>query len=319
MRSLLLNRRQALLALAAAAHTPLALAAWPERPVTIIVSFPAGGVADVHMRKIAQVAEKRLGQPIVIENRPGALGLLGANAMATAKPDGYTLLQATQNVFRAPALGKVQFDPLEFTYIMGFADGYTGLFVPASSPWKNLRELAEASRAKPEGISCGTTGLGSSGHLILADLQQKAQAKLTHIPYKGAPEMGVAIVGGHLDAAFLPLAVGLQLGDKAKALGIFTEQRSAQLPNVRTAREQGFDIVSSGSFGLVGPKGMPPQIVNALREAFEFALNDPSHDELLRQIGMVPWRKGPSEYTAWAIQTVVAERRMVEAAGLLLK
>lgn len=314
-----ISRRQVLAGLAAAACVPGARAqGFPSRPITVIVSFPAGGVADVHMRAVARIAERKLGQPIVVENRAGALGLLGANAMATAKPDGYTLLQATQNVFRAPALGKVQFDPSAFTYILGFADGYTGLFVRSGSPWGDLRDFAAAS-SKEGGFSMGTTGLGSSGHLILANLQQKSNAKLTHVPFKGAPEMGVALLGGHIESGLFPISVGFNLGNKAKMIGIFAEQRAPQFPDVKTAREQGIDIAVSGSFGLVGPKGMPAEVVATLREAFEVAVNDPSHDVLLQKIGMVPWRKGPAEYAAWAEQIIIMEKNMVDLAGLSLK
>lgn len=311
------TRRHALLALAGTAlHPALRADTYPSRPITVLVAFPAGGLADTLMRALAQIAEKSLKQPLVVENRPGALGLLGANAIARAQPDGYTLLQTTQNVFRAPHLGRVQYDPKEFTYIIGLADNDHALFVGAQSPYKDLKGLTTAAQQKPDSITVGTTGIASTGHLLLQDFSGKAKARFNHVPYKGAPELGPALIGGHIDAAFLPFYEGYKLGDKVRLVAVFGDNRPPEAASVPTAKEQGIDAGVRATFGLVAPKGTPEPVVRTLHEAFRAATLTPEYQALLKKLGMVPWYKDPAAFTAWSAEAVEREKQLVLQAGL---
>lgn len=312
-----INRRHALLTLAAAAlHPEVRASTYPSRPITVLVAFPPGGLADTLMRALAQMAEKSLKQPLVVENRPGALGLLGANAIARAQPDGYTLLQTTQNLFRAPHLGRVQYDPKEFSYIVGLADNDHALFVGAQSPYKDLKGLTAAAQQKPESLTVGTTGIAGTGHLLLQDFSGKAKARFNHVPFKGAPELGPALIGGHVDAAFLPFYEGYKLGDKLRLLAVFGDARPPEAAQIPTAKEQGVDAGVRSTFGLVGPKGLPAPIVRVLHDAFHAATLTPEYKALLTKLGMTSWYKDPAAFAAWSIEAVEREKQLVQQAGL---
>jgi tripartite-type tricarboxylate transporter receptor subunit TctC len=176
--------------------------AYPSRPVTLIVPYPAGGATDVALRALARATENHLGQSIVIENRGGAAGTLGpANMAATAKPDGYTVSQIPVTVFRQPFVTKTSYDPSkDFTYIIGVT-GYTfGVVVPSDAPWKTFPELLAAAKASPNTITYGTSGAGSTPHMAMEQISKQLGAKLVHVPFKGIPESVPALLGGHIHA-----------------------------------------------------------------------------------------------------------------------
>src|SRR5437868_6426139 len=192
---------------AAAAWATLTLCAvqaqdFPTRPITLIVPWPAGGSTDTHLRKLAELAAKHLGQPVVIENRPGAGGMLGPLGMAaSAKPDGYTISQMTVAAFRQPYMQKVDWDPIrDFTYIIGVS-GYTfGVVVKSDSPFKSFDDLMAYAKANPGKMSYASTGTGTSPHLLVEDLAAKAGVQFLHVPYKGNADSTQALLGGHVMA-----------------------------------------------------------------------------------------------------------------------
>ena len=172
--------------------------AFPNKPLRYICPWPAGGSTDAVMRALAESAAKTLGQAIIVENKPGAGGMLGANELVNARPDGYTLSQLPHGVFRIPHMQKVQFDTLkDFTWIACLT-GYTfGLVVPVDSPIKSIKDLIDFSRANPEKFTYGSTGIGTSPHLAVEEFAQRAGIKLTHVPFKGNADNMQAILGGH--------------------------------------------------------------------------------------------------------------------------
>ena len=194
-------------ALAACAWIALAAAdacaqTFPTRPITLIVPWPAGGSTDTHLRRLAEIAARHLGQAIVIENKPGGGGMLGPGAMAkTANPDGYTLSQLHVGAFRQPHLQKVEWDPLrDFTYIIGVS-GYTfGMVVKADSPFRTLEDVIAFAKANPGKLSYSSTGTGTSPHLLVEQLAAKAGVQLLHVPYKGNADSTQALMGGHVMA-----------------------------------------------------------------------------------------------------------------------
>jgi tripartite-type tricarboxylate transporter receptor subunit TctC len=300
---------------------PAALAQdFPTRPITLICPWPAGGSTDTHLRKFAEIAGRYLGQPIVVENKPGAGGMLGPAGMAaSARPDGYTLSQLTISAFRQPYIQKVDWDPLrDFTYIIGIS-GYTfGLVVKADSPIKTFGDFIAQARAKPGEVSFGSTGNGTSPHLLMEEVAAKAGVKLLHVPFKGNADSTQALMGGHVMAQSDASGWGRYVdAGTFRLLVTFGEQRARW--GAPTAKELGYDVVSYSPYGIVGPKGMDPKVVKTLHDAFKKAIDDPEHQKVLAQLDQIQWYKSSEDYARWAAETFVAERATIERAGLLAK
>jgi tripartite-type tricarboxylate transporter receptor subunit TctC len=293
---------------------------YPNRPITLICPWPAGGPTDTHLRKLAELASRQLGQPIIVENKPGAGGMLGPAGMArTAAPDGYTLSQLTINALRQPHMQKVDWDPLkDFTYIIGVS-GYTfGMVVKSDSPIKSLADVVAYAKANPGKFSYGSTGIGTSPHLLVEELASKAGVQLLHVPFKGNADSTQALMGGHTMAQSDSTGWGKFVdAGSFRLLVTFGEQRTRW--GAPTAKELGYDVVSYSPYGIAGPKGMDPKIVRIIHDAFKKAMDDPEHHKLLAQLDQIYWYKSPEEYYKWAQDTWVTERANVERLGLLLK
>ncbi|MBC7804390.1 MAG: tripartite tricarboxylate transporter substrate binding protein [Candidatus Parcubacteria bacterium] len=300
---------------------PAALAQnFPSRPITLICPWNPGGSTDVHMRAYAQIASKYLGQTVVIENRPGASGLLGPTTMAkTSQPDGYTVAQMPVSAFRVPHIQKVDWDPLkDFTYIIGVT-GYTfGVVVKSDSPFKTLKDLIDYAKANPGKLPYGSTGNGTSPHLLMEELGMKTGASFLHVPFSGNAPSTQALMGGHIMAQSDASGWGRHVdAGTFRLLVTFGEKRTKW--NAPTAAELGIDIVSYSPYGWVGPKGMDPKVVRILHDAFRKTLDDPEHIKTLAQLDQVYWYKSSEDYAKWAADTLKAERATIERVGLLLK
>src|SRR5438270_3551658 len=282
----------ALAALAAPVAAQSSFSQFPAKPITLICPWPPGGTTDVHLRKFAEVAQKYLGQPVVIENKPGGGGMIGPAQMAhLAKPDGYTVSQLPITAFRLPHQRPVDWDALkDFTYIIGIT-GYTfGVVVRADSPWKGFRDLIEYARANPGQLSYGTPGTGTSPHLLMEEVAMKTGVKFLHVPFKGNADSMQALLGGHVVAQSDSTGWGRFVdAGTLRLLVTFGESRTRW--NAPTAKELGFDIVSYSPYGLVGPKGMDAQVVKTLHDAFKKTLDDPEHLKLQQQLDQVYWNK----------------------------
>lgn len=296
---------------------------FPTRPVTLVMSLGSGG-ADLVYRKLAQVAEKELGQPVVVLSKPGVGGTLGAVQMAmTSKSDGYTVAASFAGLLRQPRLQKVEWDPIrDFTWIIGLG-GYTfGLAVREDSPFKNLQEMVAWAKANPGRLTYGTPGAGSSPHLLMETLARQAGFEAVHVPFKGGADVTTAMLGGHVmvNMNSVPSVAQHVEAGKARFLAIFNQERHPKLPGVQTAREQGYDVVYSAPYGLVGPRNMPPAVVKRLHDAFKAALNDPSTQALLvdRLYDHIEYRS-TEDYTNWVLNAYQQERAFLEQAGLLPK
>lgn len=293
---------------------------FPNRPITLIVPWPAGGSTDTHLRKLAELAAKHLGQPVIVENRPGAGGMLGPAAMAaSAKPDGYTISQMTVAGFRQPYMQKVDWDPIrDFTYIIGVS-GYTfGVVVKADSPFKTFDDFIAYAKANPGQLSYSSTGNGTSPHLLMEEVSAKANVKLLHVPFKGNADSTQALLGGHVMAQSDATGWGKFVdAGTFRLLVTFGDERTRW--GAPTAKELGYDIVSYSPYGLVGPKGMDPKVVKVLHDAFKKAMDDPENRKMLQQLDQVYWYKSTEDYARWAREEVVSERAPIERAGLLMK
>ena len=293
---------------------------FPSRAITLICPWPPGGSTDTHLRRFAGVASKYLGQTVVIENKPGAGGMLGPGTMAkTAAPDGYTLSQLPVGAFRIPHMQKVDWDPLrDFTYVIGIT-GYTfGVVVKADAPFKGFKDLLDYAKANPGKLSYGSTGTGTSPHLLMEEAAMKAGVTLLHVPFKGNADSTQALLGGHVMAQSDATGWGRHVDAGAfRLLVTFGEKRTKW--NAPTAKELGLDIVSYSPYGIVGPKGMDPKIVKVLHDALRKALDDPEHLKILEQLDQVYWYKSSEDYAKWAVDTFKAERATIERVGLLMK
>jgi tripartite-type tricarboxylate transporter receptor subunit TctC len=316
------------LARRAALATPFALAlpahaqqGFPNRPIRMLVPWGAGGTTDVQMRAYCEAASRRLGQPIVVENRSGAGGVLGAQALLTAAPDGYTLSQMPISVFRQPLLNsRPLFDPLnDFTYVIHVTGYLFGIVVRQDSPWRTLAELIEAARRQPGVLNYGTPGVGTSLHLTMEQIAQMQRIEWTHVPFRGVAENLQNLLGGQIQitadsSGWVPMAEE----GRVRVLATWGEQRAKRFPNVPTLRESGIDIVSISPYGLAGPRNMDPGIVRVLHDAFREALTDPSHMAVLDRFDMQPNYKNSADYTAFVRQTMEEERRLIQSLNIRL-
>jgi tripartite-type tricarboxylate transporter receptor subunit TctC len=295
---------------------------FPVRPITMIVPWPAGGSTDTHMRRFSEISSRYLGQQIVVENRPGGGGTLGPGLMAqNARPDGYTLSQLPMGAFRIPHMQKVAWDPMrDFTYIIGVT-GYTfGVVVRSDSPLKSFRELLDYAKANPGRMNYGSTGTGTSPHLLMEEVAMKAGVEFLHVPFKGNAELTQALMGGHIMAQSDASGWGRFVdAGTFRLLVTFGSQRTKRWPSVPTAKDLGLGIVSTSPYGIVGPKGMDARVVRILHEGFRKALEDPEHLKMLDQLDQELWYQSSEDYAKYARETFAQDRALIERLGLLAK
>ncbi len=305
--------KRSALALSVAACLPgaaLAADAYPSRTVTIINPWAAGGPSDSFIRPIAQELSTRLGQAVVIENKSGASGTIGASFVARAKPDGYTLFFSHLNpIAIAPSLNpKPPYDPVkDFEPITLIASGPAVLVVRSDFPAKNLAEFVAYARANPGKVSYGSVGVGSNTHLAGSMLANAGNVEMVHVPYRGSANIQTDILGGQLSSAFVNLsgAMGLIQEGKLRPLAVSTLQRSSVLPDVPAVAETlpGFEV--NGWYGLMAPAGTPKDIVQKLNREVTAILKMPEIVARLQQGGMEPAPLSPEAY-AEMIKTEIA-------------
>lgn len=302
------------------------LGAWgadfPTKPVTLIVPWPPGGSTDVTMRVLAETTSKYLGQPVVVENKPGGGGTVGPATMAaTAKPDGYTVSQIPITVFRYPYMMKVNWDPLkDFTYIIHLT-GYTfGVVVKADSPWKTWKEFIDYAKANPGKVTYATPGAGTTLHITMEVIAMKEGIKWIQVPMKGGGETTPAVLGGHVTATADSTGWGPQVdAGQLRLLVTWGNQRTKRWPNVPTLKELGYGIVSNSPFGIAGPKGMDPKVVKILHDAFKKGMEDPAYQKVLEKFDMEPFYKNTEEYTKYVQELCAEEKEIIEKLGLKKK
>ena len=300
---------------------PAAAQAYPARPIKYICPWPAGGSPDLVMRSLAEAAGRHLGQAIIVENRPGAGGTLGALDLVNAKPDGYTVAQLPHGVFRLPHMQKVAFDTLkDFTWIACLT-GYTfGLVVQAESPFKTIKDLVDYARLNPGKLSYGSTGVGTSPHLAVEEFAQRADIKLNHIPFKGNAENMQALMGGHIASASDATGWGPHVeSGKLRLLATYGSKRTKRWPQTPTLDELGYQTVSDSPFGVCGPKGMEPAVTRAIHDAFRKAIAEPSVLAIFDKYDQSVIYMNTEQYTKFARESFAAERATIERLGMLNK
>jgi tripartite-type tricarboxylate transporter receptor subunit TctC len=319
VRSTLSRRR--VLAGAAAIAAPAIVSPWalaqdkyPNRPITLIAPWPTGGSSDAVMRAFAESAGRALGGTVIVENKPGAGGTLGAAAMVNAKPDGYLLTQLPLGIYRIPHMQKTSFDPVkDITHIVCLT-GYTfGLAARPDAPYKTLKEMVAYARANPGKVMYGHTGTGTTPHLAIEEFAAKAGIVLQDIPYKGSAEIMQAILGGHIPlmSGTTEFAPHVKAG-KLNLLATLGSQRNKAFPDVPTVKESGWDTVTESPFGIGGPKNMDPALVKVIHDAFKKTLEDPRVLETLDKFFQPVIYMDTADYTAYAARTFAAEKATID-------
>jgi len=295
---------------------------YPNRPIRLLVPWAAGGTTDIQMRALADQASKRLGQPIVVENRAGAGGILAPQQLLNERPDGYVLSQMPISVFRHPQMAqRALFNPLEdFTYVIHLTGYLFGIVVNAESPWQTLEQFLDYAKANPGKVNYGTPGVGTSLHITMEQIAgQRGGIDWTHVPFRGWAENSQALLGNQIQASADSSGwAELVLAGRLRLLTTWAAERAKRFPNVPTLKESGIDIVSASPYGLAGPKGMNPDHVKVLHDAFREALFDPAHIAILDRFDMAPFHLGPDEYAAFARQQYAEEGAMIRRLGLRL-
>jgi tripartite-type tricarboxylate transporter receptor subunit TctC len=317
-----IGRRQ-VLALAAAGVAgvgPLAAQPdrYPTRAIALWVPWAAGGATDITLRLLAELAGKHLNQKIYTENRAGAGGTLAMPVLQQAAPDGHTIAQLPQTVFRAPWIQKLGWDPIRDTTPIIQISGVTfGIVVPEASAFRSLDDVVAWARAHPGQLTVATNGVGTTPHVVMDQLLSDRGLRYVHVPYKGTSEQMLAVSNGQVmvgvnSNGFAPFVDGGQL----RLLVTFGERRTRRWPQVPTLKELGHSIVAMSPYGLAGPAGLPAEVVRTLHDAFKLAMHETAHVAELAKYDQELAYLGPEDYGRAMRAAFEAERRTVERLGL---
>ena len=295
---------------------------YPERPISLIVPWPAGGGTDIAMRALADVLGRQLNSRVVVENKPGAGGTIGPAGMAAnSRPDGYTIAQIPITMLRYPHMQKVTWDPFkDFTWIIGIT-GYTfGVVVRADSPWKTWKEFIAYAKANPDKVTYGTPGPGTSLHMTMEEIAAKEGIKWVHVPFKGNADATASLMGGHITASAdsTGWAEHIQSG-RFRLLVTWGAERTRRWPDVPTLKETGYNIVSNSPYGIAGPKGMDPRHVKILHDAIKKAIEDPGYQKTLERLDQENFYLSTEDYARRIKVWYDEEKANVERVGLSLK
>ncbi len=319
-----MQRRHLLQTTAALAVTllgvPIAAQAqsFPTRAIKLVIAFPAGGPTDITMRVLADNASKILGQPVIVENKPGAGGTLPALQLQSSAADGYTVGQIPLGVFRLPYTTKINWDPIkDISYVLNVTGYAFGVVVPTDSPLKTWTDFVAWAKANPGKLSYGSTGTMTSPHLTMELIAQKLGLDLLHVPYKGSADLMQSIMGNNIMAAAdsTGFAPQVQAG-KLRVLNTWGAERLAKFPDAPTLKELGLDIVQNSPFGIGAPKGTAPAVVKRLHDAFKQAMEQDNYKTALARYDMVPIYMNSADYTRFAQETYAREKALVEKLGL---
>ncbi|SDP79915.1 Bug family tripartite tricarboxylate transporter substrate binding protein [Desulforhopalus singaporensis] len=264
-------------------------AEYPNKPVKMIVPWAPGGITDTAIRSVVTAMGKYFPSPIVVENRPGGAGTVGTTLALMAKPDGYTVLATAWGpLVTQPSLKKLQYNAESYTPVCQVAAAPRIICAHPDRPYNNLKEMMEYAKKNPGEIKVGIAGVGTTGHLAMAALEQQYDVKFTMVPLGGGGPQKTNLIGGHVDVAppNSPTAGPAIQAKQIKALGVASEVRFADLPDIPTCAEQGYPLESGVSIVVLAPKGTPAAIVEKLAEAFKKSTEDEELQKLAKKINL---------------------------------
>ena len=302
-----------------------ALAAWPEKPITLIVPAAPGGTTDITARLLSEKLGAALGTTVVVENRAGAAGIIGTQALLRSAPDGYTIDFANigPNAINYSLYKNLPYKSTDFAPITLVISVPNILVVNSKSPYKTVKELVDGIKNDPKtNYSFGSPGTGQSPHLSSEMFTQRTGLSLTHVPYKGMGPAVTALLGGQVTFLIdnLPSSIPFIRSGQFRALAITGEQRSPQLPDVPTMAEAGIkDMVVTAWFGFVAPAGTPPEIVNKIQQATKKVLEMPEIQQRFAEMGGILGGNTPAEFGAFMDKEQASWRKIVEAAKLTME
>ncbi|MDM0106737.1 tripartite tricarboxylate transporter substrate binding protein [Variovorax sp. J22R24] len=305
--------------ISAAAMASSAQPAFPTKPIRMVIPLAAGSAVDNGARVLTQKMGVELGQPFVLENIPGSSGLIGADRVAHAAPDGYTIGGFNDSVLTMiPHIyPKAGWDALtDFAPISLVGTIEWGLVVPPDSPLRTVEDFIKAAKASPGKLNFGSGGSGSPQHIAMAMFASRAGISVTHVPYKGATPAAVAVAGGEVDAAFQGLGTVTSLiqGGKLRLLAVSTPKRLPQYPNVPTVAESGLpDFYFNSWFAMVAPKGTPKEVIDRLHAAMRSALDDPDTNAKLVGLGITVRGTSPEEFGRAIGEQYALYRKVIQA------
>ncbi len=323
MTRFLLTRRALLAASGTALVTPaFAQARFPNRPIRFITPWPPGGSLDALQRTMFEIVSRDLGQNVVSENMPGARGTRAATLLVQqGVPDGYTLAHHHLSVLRHPFLTRTRtWDSInDFTYIMQFSGFLFGTVVRQDSPYNTLADVWAHARREPGRLSYSTSGIATTNHIAMEDLLRRERVEMTHVPFRGAQEGVTALLGRQITMVADAQSWRPQVeNNEFKLLSVWTRERLGGFPNAPTLMELGYDMVVTSSYGIVGPRGVPAEIVDILHRSFKKAWEDEASQAVVRRWDMPREYLGPAEYLAFARARVAYEREWVQRLELTL-
>ena len=317
-------RRSALALPALALLSRPARAAFPDRPVRIIVPFAAGTSSDFQARMIGERMAPLLRQPVIVENRAGAGGVVGADAVAKAAPDGYTLLLGSNGpLTNAPVLqARLPYDPeRDFAAVAMISRSPVTLSVRADSPFRNLADLLAAARAKPGDLSIGSSGQGSATHFLIEQVMAAAGISLTHVPYRGSSQSVPDLIAGNIPLVMAEISTILPLwqSGRARILAMSSAERMPIAPEIPTLIEQGLNLTGGSWAGLVTAAGAPPEAVAALAAAVQAGLREPTYRARQAELGaeiVAEAEQNPAGFAAWLRRERAEIRAIADRAGI---
>lgn len=298
---------------------------WPKKPITLVVPFSAGGSVDATAREIAQALAARLGQPVVVDNRGGAAGLIGTDYVAKSAPDGYTIVMGSAGTIAiAPHIyAKMPFNPLkDLIAITPVAQGINVMVVPTSSSAKSVKEFIARAKAAPNKVNFGSSGLGSSDHMATELFSNMAGIKMTNIPYKGGAPAMVDLVGGNVDVMFSAVAPAIAQikAGRLRALGVTSVNRLEALPDVPTIAEAGMKGYESVAwYGLFVPAKTPPEVIKKLNRETVAAMRDENLRKRLTDAGLLPVSSTPEAFTSYVVKETEKWGKLVKANGIKIE
>jgi tripartite-type tricarboxylate transporter receptor subunit TctC len=304
-----------------ASASPIVAADYPNKPITLLVAFTPGGPSDVLARIVGKKMGELLGQPVIIENRPGAGGNIAAEQEAHAAADGYTLLMGNNSILatNAALYKKINFDPeKDFIPISLVGTQANILVVNPSVPAKSMAELIALAKAKPGQINFASSGFGAAAHLSGELFKSEAKIDIVHVAYKGAAPALTDVIAGHVQMMFATAAsvIGFINDGKVRALAVTTPQRTALLPNLPTVAELGIPGFDATTWhGLVAPKGTPPDVLDTLYKATVTTLKDPAVRKSLEALGVDVVGDTPQEFAAYIKKEIPKWTEVVRVSG----